>query len=92
MNEKSDDENIKKNQTDIGLVDYLLIGGGILLLPLYLVGLIFLGIFLWRLGDKWQKQDSPEFTVHFKLVENENSESEDLNMKSFSNDTLEEMK
>jgi len=46
---------MKKTQPNIGLVDYLLIGFGILLLPLYLVGLIFIGIFLWRLGDKWEK-------------------------------------
>jgi len=41
--------------SNIDLVDYLLVGFGILLLPLYLVGLIPLGIFLWRLGDKWEK-------------------------------------
>ena len=33
MNKKSDD---KKNQTDIDVIDYLLVGVGILLLPLYL--------------------------------------------------------
>jgi len=43
--------------SDINLVDYLLVGFGILFLPLYLVGLIPLGIFLWRLGDKWEKHD-----------------------------------
>jgi len=42
--------------SNIDLADYLLVGFGILLLPLYLVGLILIGIFLWRLGGKWQKQ------------------------------------
>ena len=57
MSKKSDTKKKKKNQTDIDVVDYLLVGFGILLLPLYLVGLIFLGIFLWRLGDKWEKHN-----------------------------------
>ncbi len=43
--------------SNIDLVDYLLVGTGILLLPLYLVGLILLGIFLWRLGNKWEKNN-----------------------------------
>jgi len=43
--------------SNIDLIDYLLVGGGILLLPLYLVGLIPLGIFLCRLGNKWQKHN-----------------------------------
>jgi len=43
--------------SNIDLVDYLLVGFGILLLPLYLVGLILLGIFLWRLGNKWEKNN-----------------------------------
>jgi len=43
--------------SNIDLIDYLLVGFGILFLPIYLVGLIPLGIFLWRLGDKWEKQN-----------------------------------
>jgi len=43
--------------SNIDLLDYLLVGCGILLLPLYLVGLILLGIFVWRLGDKWEKNN-----------------------------------
>jgi len=43
--------------SNIDLIDYLLVGFGILFLPLYLVGLILLGIFLWRLGNKWEKQN-----------------------------------
>jgi len=53
--------------SDIDLVDYLLVGFGILFLPLYLVGLIPLGIFLWRLGDKWEKyQEQLDKELHEK--------------------------
>ena len=45
----------KKNKPNIDFIDYFLVGIGVLLLPAYLVGLIFFGIFLWRLGDKWEK-------------------------------------
>jgi len=42
-------------KTDIDIYDYLLIAVGIILLPVFLLGLIPLGMFVWRLGDKWQK-------------------------------------
>jgi len=44
-----------KNKIDI--YDYMLVIGGILLLPVFLLGLIPLGIFVWRLGDKWAKNN-----------------------------------
>ena len=44
-----------KNKID--KYDYLLVIGGILLLPVFLIGLIPLGIFVWRLGDKWAKHN-----------------------------------
>ena len=50
MNKKSNAKKKKKNQTDIDFIDYFLVGIGTLLLPVYLVGLIFFGIFLCRLG------------------------------------------
>jgi len=68
--------------SDIGIVDYLLIGFGILLLPLYLVGLIFIGIFLWRLGDKWEK--------HNEQLEKELHEKYDIDY--IRDDILEELK
>ncbi len=82
MNKKSNDKNKKKNQTNIDVVDYLLVGFGILLLPLYLVGLIPLGIFLWRLGDKWQK--------HNEQLDKELHEKYDIDY--IRDDILEEMK
>ena len=67
---------------NIDVVDYLLVGVGILLLPAYLVGLIFLGIFVWRLGDKWEK--------HNEQLEKELHEEYDIDF--IRDDTLEEMK
>ena len=40
---------------DIDIIDYLLIGGGILLLPAYGLGLILIGVGVYRIGDKMQK-------------------------------------
>jgi len=68
--------------SNIGFVDYLLVIFGILLLPLYLIGLIFLGIFLWRLGNKMEKQS--------EQLEKELHEKYDMDY--ISNDVLEEMK
>jgi len=68
--------------SDINLIDYLLVGFGILLLPLYLVGLIPLGIFLCRLGDKWQK--------HNEQLDKELHEKYDMDY--IRDDILEEMK
>jgi len=67
---------------NIDVVDYLLVGIGILLLPAYLVGLIFLGIFVWRLGDKWGKNN--------EQLEKELHEEYDIDY--IRDDTLEEMK
>jgi len=72
----------KKNHSNIDFIDYFLVGIGILLLPLYLVGLIFLGIFLWRLGDKWEK--------HNEQLEKELHEEYDIDF--IRDDALEEMK
>ena len=40
----------------IDKIDYMLIGGGVLLLPLMLVGLIPIGISIFRIANKWHKQ------------------------------------
>ena len=68
--------------SNIDLIDYLLVGCGILLLPLYLVGLIPLGIFLWRLGDKWEK--------HNEQLDKELHEKYDIDY--IRDDVLEELK
>ena len=68
--------------SNIDLIDYLLVGFGILFLPLYLVGLIPLGIFLWRLGDKWEKQN--------EQLDKELHEKYDMDY--IQDDVLEEMK
>jgi len=68
--------------SNIDLIDYLLVGVGIPLLPLYLVGLIFLGIFLCRLGDKWEKQN--------EQLDKELHEKYDMDY--IRDDVLEEMK
>jgi len=68
--------------SNIDLIDYLLVGFGILFLPLYLVGLIPLGIFLYRLGDKWEK--------HQEQLEKEMNEKYDIDY--IRDDILEEMK
>ena len=82
MNKKSNDKKKKKNQTNIDFIDYFLIGIGTLLLPVYLVGLIFFGIFLWRLGNKWEKHD--------EQLEKDLHEKYDIDY--ISDDMLEEMK
>ncbi len=79
---KTDTKKKKKNQTNIDLLDYLLVGGGILLLLPYMVGLILLGIFLWRLGDKWQK--------HNEQLEKELHEKYDIDY--IRDDVLEDLK
>lgn len=38
----------------LDILDYILIGMGILLLPVMMVGLVPIGIAVWRLGHKWQ--------------------------------------
>jgi len=68
--------------SNIDLIDYLLVGFGILFLPLYLVGLIPLGIFLWRLVDKWEK--------HNEQLGKEVHEKYDMDYMR--DDVLEEMK
>jgi len=68
--------------SNIDLIDYLLVGSGILLLPLYLVGLIPLGIFVWRLGDKWEK--------HNERLDKEFHEKYDMDY--IRDDILEDMK
>jgi len=68
--------------SNIDLLDYLLVGAGILLLPLYLVGLILLGIFLWRLGNKWEKNN--------EQLDKEFHEKYDIDY--IRDDVLEEMK
>jgi len=44
-------------ENKIDIYDYMLVIGGIILLPVFLIGLIPLGIFVWRLGDKWAKNN-----------------------------------
>ncbi len=39
--------------------DYVLIGVGILTLPL-LIGLVPIGISVFRIGSKWEKNEAPE--------------------------------
>jgi len=68
--------------SSIDSIDYLLVGFGIFFLPLYLVGLIPLGIFLYRLGDKWEKRQ--------EQLEKEMHEKYDIDY--IQDDILEEMK
>jgi len=86
---------MSKNQSNIDAVDYLLVGFGVLLLPLYLIGLIFIGIFLWRLGSKWEQhnEEENEYVDEFDIAQNPSEPKNDWSeMKSFSDDTLKEMK
>jgi len=84
--------------SNINFVDYLLVGIGILLLPLYLVGLIPLGIFLWRLGDKWEKhqeqleKDSKNYKIYAFRIDNPGNVDSFENMYHYSKNTMEEMK
>ena len=41
--------------TKIDWIDYLLVGVGVLLLPVFLLGLLPIGIAIYRIGDKIQK-------------------------------------
>ncbi len=84
--------------SDINLIDYLLVGFGILLLPLYLVGLIPLGIFLYGLGDKWEKRqeqlekDSKNYKIYAFRIDNPDNVDSFENMNRYSKNTMEEMK
>ena len=40
---------------DIDIIDYFLIGSGILLLPVFGLGLIPIGAGIYRIGDKMEK-------------------------------------
>lgn len=71
--------------------DWILLGIAILTISLFGIGLILLGIFLWKLGTKWEKeinesemssqnQNNVEFTIRIN------------EMKSYDTKTLEELK
>jgi len=96
---------------NIDIWDYFLIGLGILLLPIMGIGLIPIGIAVYRIGDKMEKhkKETDKFMEDFdKQTKWELEEMErkykkyDIdyldpiynmkNMKSFSHDTLQEMK
>ena len=96
---------------NIDIWDYFLIGVGILLLPIMGIGLIPIGIAVYRIGDKMEKykkqldeyldkkygdmEDNSQsyrwqtFTMRGPPY-SESTETEE--MKSYSKDTLEEMK
>jgi len=40
---------------EIGLIDYLLVGIGVLFLPVYFIGLLLIGIAIYRIGGKLEK-------------------------------------
>ena len=69
--------------TKIGWVEYLLVGIGVLLLPVYLIGLLPIGIVIYRLGDKIEKyKEETDEALYLKYG----------NATSYSKDTLEDMK
>ena len=84
--------------SNIDLIDYLLVGFGILFLPLYLVGLIPLEIFLWRLGNKWEKhqeqleKDSKNYNIYAFRIDNPDNVDSFEKMNHYSKNALEEMK
>ena len=42
---------------NFSLADYILIVVGIILLPVFGIGLIPFGILVWRIGQKWEKHN-----------------------------------
>jgi len=42
-------------KNDIGFLEYVLVGFGILLIPVFGLGLILIGLAVYRIGDKMQK-------------------------------------
>lgn len=64
-------------KNDIDIIDYFLIGSGILLLPVFGLGLIPIGAWIFRIGDKMQKhkeqvdKDLEEFDKQTKWEINE---------------------
>ena len=42
-------------KNDIGFLEYVLVGCGILLIPAFGLGLILIGLAVYRIGDKMQK-------------------------------------
>ena len=69
--------------TKIGWIDYLLVGVGVLLLPAYLIGLLLIGIAIYRIGDKMQK---------YKEETDEELDQKYGHVTRYSKDTLEEWK
>ena len=96
---------------NIDIWDYFLIGVGILLLPIMGIGLIPIGIAVYRIGDKMEKhkkqldeyldkkygdmEDNSKSYRWYTFTIREPTYSESTateEMKSYSKDTLEEMK
>ena len=42
-------------KNDIGFLEYVLVGFGILLIPVFGLGLVLIGLAVYRKGDKMQK-------------------------------------
>jgi len=82
--------------TKIGWVDYLLVGIGVLLLPVYLIGLLPIGIVIYRIGDKMQKyaeESDKEISLHITEIFVDVPIFKNLyKIDDYANDTLEEMK
>jgi len=49
-----------KHKSLVDKWDYVLIGVGVLTLPLMLIGLLPIGISIFRIGHKWQQNGEPE--------------------------------
>lgn len=73
----------KRLSTKIGWVEYLLVGIGVLLLPVYFIGLLLIGIAIYRIGDKMQK---------YKEETDEELDRKFGSETRFSEETLEEWK
>jgi len=68
---------------EIDWIDYCLVGIGVLFLPVYFIGLLLIGIAIYRIGDKMQK---------YKEETEEELDRKFGSETTFSESTLEEWK
>ena len=90
-------------RSKIDWLDYLLVGFGVLLLPVFLIGLLPIGIAVYRIGSKMEKyeqkreESQPKYFVidEFEIAKTEyfaNPTSRFAKIDEYSDDTREEMR
>ena len=66
---------------DIDIIDYFLIGSGILLLPVFGLGLIPIGAGIFRIGDKMQRHKEQTYKELDRFDEDTDRQLEEMSKK-----------